>query len=266
MSIPGVEGVAAVHADRSLEPARDSALGRPTFAVSCAQIAHTPALGHCPDGADTVAIDLRFGGGVIDTSTPMSDATWPASDLAAEELSNMAIDTIVVSTDGSTAAVERARTTLDLAYPTPFSPETLAEYEANNSQAMKSYQQLANVVLLTSLPIAGCSLAVSIAGGLAERRRPFSLLRLTGVPLATLRRVVTLEAAVPLLISVVVSAGAGLLAAALFLRAQLDQTLQPPGLQYYVLIVGGVIVSLAIVASTLPLLARTTGPDATRNE
>ena len=34
------------------------------------------------------------------------------------------------------------------------------------------------------------SSAVSVAGGLNERKRPFSLLRLTGVRLATLRRVV----------------------------------------------------------------------------
>lgn len=106
--------------------------------------------------------------------------------------------------------------------------------------------------------VAGCSLAVSIAGGLAERRRPFSLLRLTGVPLALLRRVVALEAAVPLLITAVVSAGAGLVTAALFLRAQVDQTLQPPGLTYYLLIAGGIIASLAVIASTLPLLERLT--------
>jgi len=164
------------------------------------------------------------------------------------------------------AAVEEARTFLQDHYPTSYAAQTLSEFEAANSRTINRYQQLANVVLLISLPIAGCSLAVSIAGGLAERRRPFSLLRLTGVPLAVLRRVVTLEAAVPLLVSVVVSASAGLLAAALFLRAQLDQTLQPPGAAYYALIAGGVIASLAIISSTLPLLGRVTGPDSARNE
>ncbi len=38
-----------------------------------------------------------------------------------------------------------------------------------------------------------------VAAGLADRKRPFSLLRLTGARLATLRRVVALEGAVPLL-------------------------------------------------------------------
>ncbi len=108
-------------------------------------------------------------------------------------------------------------------------------------------------------------LAVSIAGGLAERKPPFSLLRLTGAPLAVLRRVITLEAAAPLLITAVVSIAAGLLAAHL-LRAQLRETLQPPGVQYHLIVIAGILASLTIIASTLPLLKRITGPDVARNE
>ena len=277
-SIPGVEGVTAIHVDSTPDSASASGINpsdvqperlpQPVgyFVVSCAEIAHTPALGHCPDGADTVAVRPDFGGGVIDTSTPMSDTTWPAADVSTAELSNLPVDTIVVGTDGSAAAVEQARTVLEDLYPTIDPPQTLSEHKARNSQTISRYQQLANVVLFTSLPIAGCSLAVSIAGGLAERRRPFSLLRLTGMPLVMLRRVVTLESAVPLLLGVAVSACAGFAAAALFLRAQLDQTLQPPTLTYYLVIAAGVIASLAIIATTNPLLARITGPDTARNE
>ncbi len=264
-SIPGVAGVAAIHVDLAADavPSREHP---PHFFVSCAQIVHTPSLGHCPAGADVVVVEPHFGGGVIDAATPMSDSTWPAANVTTQELSDLPIDTVVVSTDGSTAAVERVRTALEKSFPTSFPPQTLSEFDTDNTRLIDSYRQLANVVLFTSLPIAGCSLAVSVAGGVSERRRPFSLLRLTGVPLAMLRRVVTLEAAIPLLISVVVSVGAGLAAAALFLRAQLDQTLQPPNLSYYVLVIGGVVASLLIIASTLPLLARVTGPEAARNE
>jgi len=52
----------------------------------------------------------------------------------------------------------------------------------------------------------------------------------------------------------------------LFLRAQLDETLQPPGAQYYVIVAAGLVVALAIIASTLPLLRRITGPETARNE
>jgi hypothetical protein len=120
-------------------------------------------------------------------------------------------------------------------------------------------------VILTSLPIAGCSLAVSIAGGLMERKRPFSLLRLTGAPVAVLRRVVTLEGAAPLLLTAVASGGAGLLAAQLFLRAQLGETLRPPGVAYYAVLLAGLVASLAVITSTLPLLNRVTGPETARN-
>ena len=264
-SIPGVDGVAAIHVDLAPDTAPVPDRG-PQFFVSCAQIAHTPSLGHCPSGADVVSIRPDFGRAVIDTSKAMSDVTWRAANLTSQELSGLPIDAVVVSTDGSTAAVEQVRTALEKSVPTTFPPQTLSEFNSDNTRLIDSYRQLANVVLFTSLPIAGCSLAVSVAGGLSQRRRPFSLLRLTGVPLAMLRRVVTLEAAVPLLLSVLVSVGAGLAAAALFLRAQLDQTLQAPNLSYYVLVIGGVLASLAIIASTLPLLARITGPETARNE
>lgn len=85
---------------------------------------------------------------------------------------------------------------------------------------MVQFQQLAHVVILASLPIAGCSLAVSVAGGLSDRRRPFSLLRLTGVQLRVLRRVLALESAIPLLVVSIVAIGTGFLAAQLFLTSQ----------------------------------------------
>jgi hypothetical protein len=91
-------------------------------------------------------------------------------------------------------------------------------------------------------------------------------LRLTGVPLGTLRRVVALESAVPLLLAAVVAIGTGFAAAQLFLRSQLGYTLHPPGLEYYLVVLAGLVMALAVIASTLPLLDRTTGPEAARND
>ena len=56
---------------------------------------------------------------------------------------------------------------------------------AQDSATNNAYQPLANMVILVSLPIAGCTLAAGIAAGLADRKRPFSLMRLTGVRLAS---------------------------------------------------------------------------------
>jgi predicted lysophospholipase L1 biosynthesis ABC-type transport system permease subunit len=172
---------------------------------------------------------------------------------------------VVVDTT-TESAFEQARTMLETAFPHGRFPAGVGEWEANSARQLMQFQQLANVVMLASLPIAGCSLAVSIAGGLSDRKRPFSMLRLAGVQLGTLRRVVALESVVPLLTVAAVAIGMGFLAAYLFLRAQLDYTLLPPGLSFYLMVAGGLAVSLAIIATTLPLLRRITGPETARNE
>jgi hypothetical protein len=41
---------------------------------------------------------------------------------------------------------------------------------------------------------------------------------------------------------------------------------QPPGMQYYLIVLAGLVASLGIIASTLPLLQRITGPEVARNE
>ena len=113
-----------------------------------------------------------------------------------------------MATNGATAMVERARTLLEASvYPTVSPPSTYADVAAQENSQNSGYQQVANVVILVSLAIAGCTLAAGIAAGLAERKRPFSLLRLTGARLSTLRGVVALEGAVPLLTVAVVAIG-----------------------------------------------------------
>lgn len=121
------------------------------------------------------------------------------------------------------------------------------------------------MVLLTTLPIAGCSLAVSVVAGLSDRRRPFAMLRLTGSPLRLLQRVIALESVLPLLSVAVISIGAALAASALFLSSQMDYHLVSPGAVYFGFVALGVVASVGIIASTLPLLKRITGPEAARN-
>jgi hypothetical protein len=64
----------------------------------------------------------------------------------------------------------------------------------------------------------------------------------------------------------VVAIGIGLLAAQLFLRAQMHYTLRPPGIGYYAVVIAGLAISLGIIAATLPLLERITGPETARND
>jgi FtsX-like permease family len=122
-------------------------------------------------------------------------------------------------------------------------------------------------VILVSLPIAGCTLAAGIAAGLAERKRPFSMLRLTGARLAMLRRVVALESAVPLLAAAAVAIGTGFGATAMYASLEMGRPMVAPGAAaYYLLTIGGILAALGIIAATFPLLARITGPEVARNE
>ena len=121
-------------------------------------------------------------------------------------------------------------------------------------------------MILVSLPIAGCTLAAGVAAGLADRKRPFSLLRLTGARLATLRTVVALEGAVPLLSVAAVAIGTGFGGAATNASLQQNHSIVSPGVAYYLITAGGILIALGIIAATFPLLARITGPEAARNE
>lgn len=262
-TLPGVRGTAVVRVAPENLPEPESAPGdflTPYALAACTEIARIPGVQPCPAGAATAWVwpDLI---GPDEWSRP-----WPAAPLTPADLTTLPAISINVGTDGSPAALERARTALENAHPLRYAPATEAEWRAEQGRTLIGWQQLANVVVLVSLVIAGCSLAVSVAGGLSERKRPFSMLRLTGVSLGTLRRVVALESVTPLLLAAAVAMGAGLLAAHLFLTAQMDYALRAPGVAFYAVVATGLAGSLGVIASTLPLLRRITGPEAARND
>jgi hypothetical protein len=263
-SVRGVQGVTEIHANPfGIQVNLGQGFRERASLVSCAQLARTPALGRCAAGAAVAAI-TRGGLGVPGQASQAA-YVWAAAAVSPQRLRYLGVQAIAVSTNGSAPVIERVRTVLDAAYPYQAYPVTPIGENPFNS-TLEGEQQLANVVILVSLPIAGCSLAVSVAGGLTDRKRPFSLLRLTGAPLGMLRRVVTLESAVPLLIVAVMATATGFVAAQLFLTSQLHYSLRPPGLGYFLVVLAGLAASLGIIASTLPLLNRITGPETARNE
>jgi FtsX-like permease family len=277
--IHGVHGVAVVRADPGLTiPASFHHLGDtpdgtgpvPAGVVSCAQLAAVSVLGRCPAGAAAAAFPADGFGGPL-YFVDATGITWPAADVRASGLASRPVDGIDVATNGTLSPVEQARTVLENepayhAYLGEGVPSTVGELKALSNPTNSGYQQLANTVILVSLPIAGCTLAAGIAAGLADRRRPFSLLRLTGARLATLRRVVALESAVPLLAVAAVAIGTGFGAAAMYASLEMRHSMVPPGAAYYLLTGGGIVAALGIIAATFPLLARITGPEVARNE
>jgi hypothetical protein len=257
-TLPGVGDVLVVrkNPDFSLTVNNDADPGL----IACADLARYPSAGKCAPGQQVAQIYTGL------SALPRQEQARPPSPYTVAQLATMPMLALDVQTDGTRPTVERLRTLLETSFPGLRAPNTEGEDLTMRTKQLVQWQQLADVIILTTLPIAGCSLAVAIAGGLSERKRPFSLLRLTGVRLQMLRRVIALESAVPLLLVAILATGIGLLTAQLFLKAQLNYNLHPPGLSYWLLVAAGLVASLGIIASTLPLLRRITGPESARNE
>ncbi len=261
-STPGVRGVAVVH---QVPPGQQANWGGPAGVVACAQLAKTPAIGTCARGA-TVASIGYFLSNLLGHNSHASSTAWPSAHLSPAKAARLPVDAVVVATDGSSRSLERVRTTLERAFPFEGAPLGVESLDPSNARLLTMIQDMTDIIIVASLIIAACSLAVNIVAGLGERKRPFSLLRLTGAPTKLLHRIVALESALPLLVVAAVSIAVGLVSAALYLHSQVGIAFKVPGIAYWATVIGGLAASLAIIASTFPLLDRMTGPEVARNE
>ncbi|HEV2258380.1 MAG TPA: FtsX-like permease family protein [Streptosporangiaceae bacterium] len=243
--------------------------------VSCAVIKELAVLGRCAPGLTSVQVNdqnLTSDNPHFSTQAFVSRAN-PAY---TGSLAALGLDTVLVRVNNA-ATLERARTYLAVHAPpqstsgqgqaaTP--PRTFAETIAIRTQRAALAGKLFDYAVGLTVLVAGCSLAVSIGGGLVDRKRPFTLLRVSGTPLGTLWRVVLLEAVVPLAAALLVAAGIayGMSATAVVRLAPAGTPI--PGLTatYYATLGIGLAVALAVVAATLPLLGRITAPASIRFE
>jgi hypothetical protein len=187
--IPGVQRVLLVRADPQLTiPGTLPGLGGnfgstspvPAGVISCAQLAAVPALGRCPAGAATVKFPADgFDGPLFGTDA--TTITLASRERPATRLDTLGMDAINVATNGTTQAVEQARTLLENAhaYPSISAPTTIGDLVAQDNAKNNDYQQLANVVILVSLTIAGrlaadaaAGRAVPVPGETGARRAP----------------------------------------------------------------------------------------------
>jgi hypothetical protein len=168
----------------------------------------------------------------------------------------------VAATLAPGASVEEVRTALEAAIPGGRAV-TRADVDAESLEQFRTLQRVSDLGLAVTLVIAGCSLAVAAAGAVVERRRPFTLLRLAGTRLSELRRVVLTESAAPLVVVATATAALGLAVSALLVASSSEgsRPFALPGAGYWFSLVGGLVVALLVVASTLPLLTRLTSPD-----
>ncbi|MGI5239970.1 FtsX-like permease family protein [Dactylosporangium sp. CA-139066] len=247
-----------------------NACGPTEAAIACADLTPFPALGRCAAGVP--AIRAQFGlllshDNVAGLRLPFAGAD---SEVFGADPTARPLEALLVRS-GDPASLERIRTVLS-GYTSRIgatsAPKTIGESIDLRDGRYREVQQVALAVVAVTLLVAGCSLAVAVGGGLVERRRPFTLLRVTGTAASVLFRVVTFEAMVPLLLATAVAivAGAGVAASVTHTLAPGGPLLHPPGAGYFATMAVGFAAAPAVIASALPLLRRMSDPDGARFE
>ncbi|HYB87145.1 MAG TPA: FtsX-like permease family protein, partial [Streptosporangiaceae bacterium] len=251
------------------QDARPGYLGPDTAIVGCAGLRALAALGECAPGvrAAEASASSLYGDNPLYTTQPIVSAHSPT---AGDNFSRLYLQAVLVKVN-SPATLERVRTYLITHTPESLSgsaPRTFGEAVQARLAVAAAVQRLVDVAVVLTLLVAGCSLAVVVGGGLVERKRPFTMLRLTGTPTSALYRVVLLEAVLPLVAATLVAAGTAY-GISVLTAAKIGPAGTPvPGLGhvYYLTMGAGLAASLLVILAALPLLGRITGLENVRFE
>lgn len=163
----------------------------------------------------------------------------------------------------SASALERARTIVEKLAPGAQLISASEAIEGNTADARRIRTALL-IATFAAFAVAGVSLAISVIIGLFERRRQYALLRATGVPVRVLRRLMFLEAAIPLAAASVLATAFGLVVATGMLRASGAALPLVWALTWPLL--AGVALALAMVVCALPAVRRVTDTEEVRFE
>lgn len=258
--------------------------------VSCADAKAVPSLGACAPGqkVSAIAADELFVDNPLMLHLPVigfsdvdrvSGVGTPAPVPPDMDLSKLDVTTLLVASSDR-ATLERARTYLDVHAPVLLGmgspdqwstnaagPMTFGEVANVRDEQYRAAQEMVMFLVGLTLFVAGCGIAVATAGSLVERKRPFTLLRLSGAPLAVLRRVVFLESALPL-VSVSVLAGASAYAMALITVRTVAKgvAMSFPLAAYSVSVSIVVVGALGVILGSMTLLNRMTRSEYARFE
>ncbi|WP_146085033.1 FtsX-like permease family protein [Rathayibacter tritici] len=176
---------------------------------------------------------------------------------------------VVIGTDGSAEATDRARTLLlSSGLPVRLVLHTPAE-RANQPSLLQDqrFKDLAVPALLFLSVTSGLTLATNTVAQLLDRRRLLALLRLTGMPLSALRRVLALETALPFVLAVTTAAIAGAACAEVVVQAvSAGRHIDGPGVALVAVIVAVAALLLLSLAVTFRAARTATLPSSIRFE
>jgi hypothetical protein len=271
----GVAGNGSNRSGGGVQIGPGKALAGGVTVVSCAVMRELAVLGQCAPGVAAVQTQdgSMFGDNPLYNTQPFVSAS---NDPYHGSLAGLPLQAVLVRVN-SPATLERVRTYLAVNAPpqvaagqgqSPTPPRTFGETLQIRTQRADTLENLVYAAVALTLIVAGCSLAVAVGGGLVDRKRPFTLLRVSGTGVGVLSAVVLLEAAVPLAAATVLAAGIAYGTSVLaFVRLAPAGTAIPQlGHDYYALMGAGLVIAFGVIAVTLPLLRRMTLPGNVRFE
>ncbi|MGH9231036.1 MAG: FtsX-like permease family protein [Acidimicrobiales bacterium] len=171
---------------------------------------------------------------------------------------------VYVLTEGTPAAENRVRSQAANLVPNAII-HTQQDRVDVDARFLGSAGQLLRVGWYFVLVVAACSLTVGMVAGVIERRRPFALLRASGLRLGELRQVVFLETAAAMLVTAAVGVGLGL-ASSYALALYGDIAWLGPDAGVFATVGVGVLAALVLSTIALPLLDSATRHDTVRYE
>jgi hypothetical protein len=244
--------------------------------VSCPVLRQLAVLGRCAPGVQAVQASdqsLVFSDNPANSTKAFVDAGNPAY---TGSLAALPVQAVLVRTNDA-ATLERVRTFLATHAPPQVSfgqgaaatpPRTYREAGAIRAGRTDTLQRLVYFAVALTILVAGCSLAVAVGGGLVDRKRPFTLLRVGGVSARALYWVVILEAVVPLAAATAITAALayGMSVLAVVKMAPPGTPVPLLGQAYYATMGAGLAIALMVIGVTLPLLRRMTAPENARFE
>lgn len=237
--------------------------------MTCAGLRQIAVLGQCAPGLTAVQVPATnlFDDNPMYSTQAIASAASPAGPA---NFSHLYLQALLVKVNNA-ATLEKVRTYL-VTHATQSAsgtaPRTFGESVQARAGVADTVQRLIDIAVALTLVVAGCSLAVTVGGSLVERKRPFTLLRVTGAPSSALYRVVVMEAVLPLVTATVVAAGIayGISVLTVNAIAPAGTPVPAPGHVYYLTMGAGLLASLLVIVASLPLLGRVTGPGSVRFE
>lgn len=173
---------------------------------------------------------------------------------------NLVPEMLVVGTDGKTETFEILKTAFSV------SAAYITYLNQEGNSFMSELSALAYIGMIVAIVIAGCSLAVSTTVAMLERKRIFGLMRLMGMPISVLRKIVIIEALVPLVAVLVSSILLGFLSAWFILQILRSGGLNWPESEYFVSLAVSLVLVVAAVFASFGIARKNTEVTETRFE